>query len=131
MNEWYAYRTEAILVKKPEFDISGRWKNAIGSVMEIKQDGDLLKGKYSTGKGKAPENKLFPLTGFINGDLIGFTVNFGEYGTITSWTGYIENKKAEMRIITNWIMITNRENRENALTNEVNSGTSHFIKSKE
>ena len=70
----------------PNFE--GKWKNRLDSEMELFVDpsGDLL-GKYRTGVGRPTPGEEFDLKGFVSGDLLVFCVNFGQYGSLTSWAG--------------------------------------------
>lgn len=72
--------------RPPNF--AGKWKNRLHSEMElaVDTDGDVS-GKYRTGVGAPQPTEEFDLTGFVSGDLIVFCVNFGKYGSLTSWAG--------------------------------------------
>ncbi len=69
-------------------NFNGTWRNRLDSEMEIAVDtnGDVL-GKYRTGVGSPSPKEEFDLKGFTSGDLIVFCVNFGKYGSLTSWAG--------------------------------------------
>ncbi len=71
----------------PKVDFSGVWRNQLGSEMELHHSGESIKGKYRTAVGKPSPHEEFELQGFGVGDLIVFVVNFGDYGSVTSWSG--------------------------------------------
>lgn len=67
---------------------AGRWANQNGSEMEISVDGHgTVSGVYRTAVGRPKSAEEFALSGFVNGDRIVFCVNFGDYGSLTAWTG--------------------------------------------
>ena len=74
-------------LKNPEF--SGPWVNDRGSVVHLFPSNGLVNGFYQTNLGQPDMSQRFPLTGFIQGDLITFTVNFDGYGSMTSWAGQL------------------------------------------
>jgi len=68
-------------------DITGVWVNERGSAVTFTEIDGLLSGTYSTQLGNPDPDSRFPLTGFVEGDQVTFTVNFKGYGSLTSWTG--------------------------------------------
>jgi len=71
----------------PNLDFSGTWKSARGSVMTIEISGNEVTGFYSSAIGEAEGEGKFPLRGFVSGDLVSYTVNFGRFATLVSWVG--------------------------------------------
>jgi len=69
--------------------VSGEWANERGSSVTFTEKDGLLSGYYNTQLGNPDPTSRFPLTGFLEGDQITFTVNFKGYGSLTSWTGQI------------------------------------------
>jgi hypothetical protein len=67
----------------------------------VANDG-LLSGTYQTQLGNPDPDSRFPLTGFIEGDQLTFTVNFKGYGSLTSWTGQISEDAEGEYIRTLW-----------------------------
>lgn len=57
--------------------------------MILEVDGNQVTGTYRTGVGKPDSAESFPLSGYANGELIAFAVNFGEHGSLTTWMGQI------------------------------------------
>ena len=74
-------------LKNPEF--SGSWVNDRGSVVHLFPSNGLVNGFYQTNLGEPDMSQRFPLTGFIQGDPITFTVNVDGYGSMTSWAGQL------------------------------------------
>ena len=91
----------------------GKWENELGSTMEITRNmNGLLEGTYTTAVGQPPNMETFKLTGFASGDLISFVVDFGKYGSITSWTGQHSLKEGSEIIFTMWHMAINLKDEE-------------------
>ena len=75
--------------------------------LKVRADGRIT-GKYRTGVGAPTPAEEFPLIGFVAGDLISFTVNFGKYGSLTSWAGqHTRNKAGTEEIFTQWYLAKN------------------------
>ena len=95
-------------------NFNGIWKNRLDSEMEltVDTDGDVI-GKYRTGVGKPAPTEEFDLKGFVSGDLIVFCVNFGKYGSLTSWAGQhtLDNNGKE-KIFTLWHLARNIKDEE-------------------
>ena len=87
--------------------LKGIWHNQHGSQLELEVDSDgRLHGMMIVGDGIA-RAQSYPLVGFVRGDLIGFTVDFGRNGSLTSWTGhYCAEDDRPRRIETLWHMAT-------------------------
>lgn len=83
----------------PSVDFSGKWYNQRGSEMDLIVDGSIVKGTYKTKVSSPNDQDLFYLTGFATGDLISFTVNFGKFGTLTSWAGQYAKEGQEPEMI--------------------------------
>jgi len=98
-------------------NVSGKWINELGSMLvidSIRAD-HTIQGRYLSSSGV--DGKIFPLFGFINkiesGNIgISFTVHWGEYGSITSWTGYLSSNDADPYIKTMWHLVRPQEENE-------------------
>ena len=67
---------------------SGTWAAHNGSELKlIISEDNTVSGTYNTGSGKPEISEHFPVTGYVNGDLIGFVVSWTRYNSITSWCG--------------------------------------------
>ena len=92
-------------------EVTGIWTNELGSQLVIDsvgESGDLY-GEYRSSSGV--DGKVFPLQGWINKKLespsmaIAFNVHWGEYGSITSWTGYLDEDTQGYYIKTLWHLV--------------------------
>ncbi len=83
-------------------DVSGTWVNERGSAVTFTVKEGLLSGYYNTQLGNPDSKSKFPLTGFIEGDQVTFTVNFKGYDSLTSWTGQISQDDQGPFIRTLW-----------------------------
>ena len=83
-------------------DVKGVWVNERGSAVTFTTNKGLLSGHYNTQLGNPDPKSRFPLTGFIEGDQLTFTVNFKGYGSLTSWTGQISEDDTGPYIRTLW-----------------------------
>jgi hypothetical protein len=76
--------------------------------MELAITGNKVAGVYRTNVGAPAPTEEFDLTGFVSGDLITFTVNFGKYGSLTAWAGqHTEIRSGEYEIKTLWHLAKN------------------------
>ena len=90
-------------------NFNGTWENRLDSEMEltVDTDGDVI-GKYRTGVGAPTPTEEFDLKGFVSGDLIVFCVNFGNYGSLTSWAGqHTRDDNGNEAIYTLWHLAKN------------------------
>jgi hypothetical protein len=75
--------------------------------LAVDTDGDVT-GKYRTGVGRPGPTEEFDLKGFVSGDLIAFCVNFGSYGSLTSWAGqHTRDEDGNEVIYTLWLLAKN------------------------
>ena len=96
-------------------DVIGEWQNELGSVLQIDSIGSdgVLNGIYLSSSGV--DGRKFPLIGYINkkedgqGLAIAFMVHWGDYGSITSWSGYYERDKDGPLIKTLWHLVRPHE----------------------
>ena len=87
-----------------QFDFSGHWVNELTSYMDLTITGTDVSGTYvsavSETGGPTPP---FPLQGSVAGDLISFTVNWGE--AITTWIGHGVVNNGAPGILTLWQLV--------------------------
>lgn len=89
-------------------NFNGRWRNELKSEMELTVDAaGAITGVYRTGVGNPASTEEFDLRGFVSGDMISFTVNFGKYGSLTSWAGQHTIEGGAERIKTMWLLARN------------------------
>ncbi len=90
-------------------DFSGKWHNQHASEMNltINSHGRVI-GKYATGVGAPTPSEQFDLVGFVSGDLIVFSVDFGKYDSMTSWSGQLTlDKDGREKVETLWHLAKN------------------------
>jgi len=115
------------------YNFIGCWRNQHGSERNIKEIKDgKLSGTFKTGVGAHDPEEEFELTGFVSDGLIAFTVNFGKYNSLTSWSGQHSRSKASDKIETMWHLArTLPENAEkDCLWAGVWAGADTFVRSK-
>lgn len=84
-----------MLAHLPAIIMVGTWKNELGSTLTITTYSATypLRGYYVSPQ--STSGAKYPATGWVNASqgvqAVLFTVNWGVYGTITSWVGYCEN----------------------------------------
>ena len=97
----------------PSVDLTGKWKNQLDAVMTLLMDTDgKLKGNYRTAVGRSSDIEEFELIGIVTGDLVTFIVNFGKYGSLTSWVGQVIEDNGKETIKTIWHLTRNVEDSE-------------------
>ena len=96
-------------------NMTGEWLNPSGSVLVIENVNKTgsIKGYYLSSVGT--DGQRFPLIGWVNQKpyeaerdntvAITFSVRWGEYGSITSWTGYCKNINDIPTIQTSWHLV--------------------------
>ena len=107
---------------------SGQWTNDRNSAVVFENKGGLLSGYYQTALGQPDKSNRFPLTGFVQGDQITFTVNFKGYGSLTSWTGQLSEDSEGPYIRTLWNLTRDVEDakEDDDLWQSIISGASDF-----
>lgn len=111
----------------------GQWVNDRDSAVVFNVTDGLLSGHYQTALGQPDKSKKFPLTGFIEGDQITFTVNFKGYGSLTSWTGQLTTDEEGEYIRTLWNLTRDVEDadEDSDLWKSITSGASDFRRAKD
>lgn len=111
---------------------SGQWVNDRDSAVMFEVTDGLLSGHYQTALGQPDKSKKFPLTGFVEGDQITFTVNFKGYGSMTSWTGQLTRDEEGDYIRTLWNLTRDVEDvaEDDDLWKSITSGASNFRRMK-
>lgn len=103
MLQGFAIASRLVTEPRPQVDFNGSWKNELGSSMSLTVDADgSVTGQYRTAVGAPGNEEEFPLLGFASGDLLSFTVNFGKYGSLTSWVGQHTDASGIETIRTLW-----------------------------
>ncbi len=110
MAKWNQWQLSSAPTDKPDLDLTGTWRNELGSVMSLRQSGDKLEGTYTTKVGAADHDRHFKLRGVVNGDLVSFSVSWEDIGSITTWAGQhaLSHNGAEQDLIkTTWVLVKN------------------------
>lgn len=107
---------------------AGVWQNERGSIVGFTRTKDILSGYYQTQLGQPDKSQKFPLTGFVQGDLITFTVNFTGYGSMTSWSGQLSKDERGDYIRTLWHLTRDIEDgqEDTDLWRSITAGASQF-----
>lgn len=86
------------------FNFDGRWTNKLGSSMELEvdQNSGMVSGEYRTAVGEPEPGESFSITGFVQGDLLAFCVNFAEHSSLAAWTGQATSDNGQEVIRTLW-----------------------------
>jgi len=94
-------------------NFNGKWVNELGSQMDLKvTNAGEVDGTYETAVGAPGKTESFDLRGFATGDMLSFTVNFGDYGSLTSWVGQHTDEGQGAVIKTIWILARNVEDKD-------------------
>ncbi|MCV6639657.1 avidin/streptavidin family protein [Candidatus Albibeggiatoa sp. nov. NOAA] len=134
--QWLEWKTEGKQVNKPIVNFNGKWRNKLSSEMIITVEKGIVSGIYQTVVGEPSHNcEEFPLSGFVNGHLISFIVDWKQYGSITAWVGQhiIDINGNNERIETMWHLVKNigeegKEADSNSYWNAFLSGSDVFSK---
>ena len=103
--EWVLAQVEQAdaQTKRRASAIEGRWKNRLGSVMELTvSDQHRIDGTYQTGVGVLDPDATFHVSGFVEGDAVAFVVDFGRLGSVASWSGHHVSDENGDRLLTLW-----------------------------
>src|ERR1700730_12101315 len=93
-------------LRPPVFDFTGHWKNELGSYMDVAIDpkNDISGTYVSAVSGTGGPTPSTELKGTVTGDLIVFTVNWGE--AITTWAGHgVFDSNNQPQILTLWHLV--------------------------
>lgn len=84
-------------------DMDGVWINEGGSVMIVEADENgQLSGRYCSELGRVEPDSCAPLTGWVTGDVVGFSVRFDPPGSVTSWSGQLGEDERGLFLRTLW-----------------------------
>jgi hypothetical protein len=88
-------------------NFSGQWKNQLGSVMDLTISGQSVTGTYSSPVSGGGGTVDGDLVGYVDGDLIAFTVNWTTPASLTAWTGQLVAEGGQDVIRTLWHLVMN------------------------
>ncbi|PHV13143.1 avidin/streptavidin family protein [Chitinimonas sp. BJB300] len=83
-------------------DFSGKWVNELESAMTVVQTNGVLSGTYESKKSSTGATAIGDLVGYVDGDLISFTVHWRAFQAITAWVGQLDSKAKKQTIHTLW-----------------------------
>ena len=87
---------------KPTSQFVGKWRNRLGSDLELTIDGSEVSGTFRSGVGVWNPPAGFHVRGFVEGDAISFCVDFGARGSVAAWSGHLVEDDAGGRLVTLW-----------------------------
>jgi hypothetical protein len=84
--------------------LQGEWVNESGSLMivSVNDQTGQLSGRYCSELGRVDPDSCHPLTGWITGDVVGFSVRFDPPGSVTTWSGQISQDSTGPYLRTLW-----------------------------
>jgi hypothetical protein len=91
-------------------DIAGSWINQNGSLLTLDAPVDgRLTGTFQSRKGRAARDRVYPVTGVVNGALVSFMVSFDDgidnLHSITSFSGrWARDADGVERLHTVWVL---------------------------
>ena len=89
-------------------NLTGQWVNESGSVMQVTvEETGQITGHYCSELGRVDPDSCHPLTGWITGYVVGFSVRFDPPGSITSWSGQISEDAEGPYLRTLWNLSRN------------------------
>ncbi len=81
---------------------SGIWQTDGGSTIRLIVETNKVSGSYETIHGQPEPGQTFPITGFVNDELIGFVTSWDKYKSMTSWCGRYGVENGRECIYTVW-----------------------------
>ncbi|HEX8418487.1 MAG TPA: avidin/streptavidin family protein [Sphingomonas sp.] len=85
-------------------DFAGTWENELRSEVVLIQANGVLSGTYESAVSSGGTKTAGDLVGYVDGDLISFTVHWRDFQAITSWVGQLIPGTAKDTIKTLWQM---------------------------
>ena len=83
--------------------LSGRWRNRLGSTMDLTvSDDHRVHGTFHTNATSPEGGAAFPVGGFVEGDALCFCVDFGSRGSVASWAGHHLTDADGEHLVTLW-----------------------------
>lgn len=121
--------TEAAPAGAQPVNFAGKWHNELTSTVNFIVQGSSLTGTYESAVSGGPASIKGDLVGFINGDMIAFTVSWPT-AAITAWVGQLTDENGVETIKTLWQMTQNvaDANEPKGLWASINAGADSFIR---
>lgn len=108
---------------------NGKWRNELKSTMTLRVKGTTVGGKYTSHVSSTGDTVSGPISGFVNGYTIAFTVRW-PVPSITAWVGQLVRHKGRDVLTTLWQLTSEVESPGNSteLWNSVNCGADTFVR---
>lgn len=103
-------------------DFAGEWINELGSTAKFSQNGSVLSGTYASAVSSDDAATVGVVSGFVDGDLIAFTVHWNDFQSITSWVGQLDQHAAQIKTL--WQMTSQVDEGEEWAS--INAGSDTF-----
>lgn len=110
-------------------ELDGTWTNPLGSVMELEVTEDhLIRGWFRPAT--ASQSGRHQLRGFVEGTAFSFCVDFGEHGSVASWTGQLVTDERGERLEALWHLARGRrpENGGSPAWGALLTGANEFVR---
>ncbi|KQP34672.1 avidin [Methylobacterium sp. Leaf102] len=107
-------------------DFAGTWVNEGGSEVVLVQTNDALSGTYESAVSSGGIKAAGTLVGYVDGDLIAFTVHWEAFQAITSWVGQLLPNAPRETIKTLWQMTKQVDSGEEWAS--INAGSDTFTR---
>jgi len=98
-----------------QVDFTRTWKNELGSEMTVVQTDQALVGKYVSPASGTNQTVEGPLVGWVDGQVISFTVNWTTLPSITTWAGHLVKGDRKDAIETLWQLALTMANPDDPL----------------
>jgi len=106
-------------------DFTGIWINQMKSEVRLSQVDGKLSGEYTSTDSSSGSSTKGDLLGYVDGDLIAWTVHWRDFQAITNWVGQLE-PTAPGHLKTLWHMTTQvKPGKEWA---SINAGADDFVR---
>lgn len=86
---------------------TGRWKNQLGSLLELHVTDGEVSGRLDMGAGNDGQPVWVEVRGRVGTDLITFNAIFPNHGTVVAWVGQHTSEDQVRQIKTVWVHATN------------------------
>lgn len=73
----------------PTHVVAGVYRNERGSLLTLAVNGGRLHGAFRSAVGNVASETRFAVSGVVNGDVVGFVVDFGKAGSVGAWSGQL------------------------------------------
>ena len=97
---------------------SGVWQTDGGSTLHLVIDGTQVSGTYCSIHGQPRPDETFPITGYVNDDMIAFVTSWGPYKSMTSWSGRygVEGERECIRTV--WHLVRKYADKAHTIEND-------------